>query len=295
MLLALAGFIAVETGGGAQTPTSGAAPPVASGPCVRAPAGTLQLNVDAGRVPVFVHIPKGLPSTRRVPVVVVLPGASQSGGQIAAYTGYSRLADRERFIVAYPTATGQRPFWNVSGSLPGKPDDVAYLRRVIGALTGGRVCGDPRRVAMTGLSNGGGMTARMACEAADLLSAAAPVAGGYSTLPACNPARPLPVLEVHGMRDSVVPYGGRGPQRAGAVDTFLAQWRSRNRCSGQSRLTRSGSVVEERWQCAGGRVVARATIDDAEHGWPGENSLAPGGTTARTYAFVRAFSNPIGR
>lgn len=284
-------FTATETGGGARAIGGGATPPG----CVRAAPGTIQLAVEAGRVPVFVHIPKGLPAGRTVPVVVVLPGASQSGGAIAAYTGYSKLADRERFIVAYPTATGQRPFWNVSGSLPGKPDDVAYLRRLIGALTGDRVCGDRTRVAMTGLSNGGGMTARMACEAADLLSAAAPVAGGYSTLPACKPARPLPVLEVHGMRDSVVPYGGRGPERAGAVDTFLSQWRIRDRCRTPSRLTRAGTVVQERWQCGGGRVVARVTIDDAEHGWPGENSLAPGGTTARTYAFLRAFSNPIGR
>ncbi len=291
MLLAFAVFAGTETGGGAQT-IGGAAVP---GDCVRAAPGTIQLRVDEGRVPVLVHIPKGLPAGRRVPVVVVLPGASQTGGAIAAYTGYSRLSDRERFIVAYPTATGNRPFWNVSGSLPGKPDDVAYLRRVIGALTAARVCGDRTRIAMTGLSNGGGMTARMACEAADLLSAAAPVAGGYSTLPDCKPARPLPVLEVHGMRDSVVPYGGRGPGRAGAVDTFLAQWRSRDRCRTPSRLTRAGNVVQERWQCAGGRVVARVTIDDAEHGWPGENSLAPGGTTARTYSFLRAFSNPIGR
>lgn len=290
LLLAFAGFTAIETGGGAQTVGGGAVP----GDCVRAAPGTVQLTVERGRVPVLVHIPRGLPAGRPVPVIVVLPGASQTGGAIAAYTGYSRLADRERFIVAYPTASGQRPFWNVSGTIPGKPDDVAYLRRVIGALTAGRVCGDRTRIAMTGLSNGGGMTARMACEAADLLSAAAPVAGGYSTLPACRPARPLPVLEVHGLRDSVVPYGGRGPGRAGAVDRFLAQWRSRDRCGKQSRLSRAGTVVQERWQCPGGRVVARVTIDDAEHGWPGENSLGQGGTTVRTYAFLRAFSNPIG-
>ena len=88
------------------------------------------------------------------------------------------------FDVAYPTASGQRPFWNVSGQLPGKPDDVGYLRRVIAALTGPAGCADAAHVGITGVSNGGGMTARMACEAADLLAAAAPVAGGYSSLPA---------------------------------------------------------------------------------------------------------------
>ena len=64
-----------------------------------------------------------------------------------------------------------------------------------------------------GVSNGGGMAARMACDAADLLSAAAPVAGGYSTLPDCHPRRPLPLLEIHSLRDAVVPYTGRGATR----------------------------------------------------------------------------------
>ena len=36
-----------------------------------------------------------------------------------------------------------------------------------------------------------------------------PVAGGYRSLPPCRPSRPLPVLEIHGTADQVVPYGGQ--------------------------------------------------------------------------------------
>ena len=45
------------------------------------------------------------------------------------------------------------------------------------------------RVFATGVSNGGGMSARLACDAADLVAAAAPVAGGYGALPDCRPTR----------------------------------------------------------------------------------------------------------
>ena len=84
-----------------------------------------------------------------------------------------------------------------------------------------------RSIYVTGVSNGGGMAARAACELADRLAAAAPVAGGYGTLPACRPSRPLPVLEVHGTGDGVVPYAGKGPRRSGSVAGWLGMWRWR--------------------------------------------------------------------
>ena len=211
-----------------------------------------------------------------MPLILVLPGAGMTGADMARYTGYSRLSNARGFLVAYPTAAGTRPFWNVSGAIPGKPDDVAYLRAVIRALTGPRACGDPAHVGVTGVSNGGGMTALIACRAADLLAAAAPVAGGYSTLPACRPRRALPLLEIHGLRDAVVPYGGKPRTGAGAVGSYLAAWRRRDRCTGRAaRSAPAHRVRELRWTCADGRVVVHDRVLDAEHGWPGEASLRP--------------------
>lgn len=266
------------------------APRLAAAPsCTPPPAGTRRVVVAQGRVPVVLHVPPGRPTGRR-PLILVLPGAGQTARDIASYTGYSRLADQRGFLVAYPTATGDRPFWNVSGSVAGKPDDVAYLRAVIRALTGPAACADPARVGVTGVSNGGGMTARLACDAADLIAAAAPVAGGYSSLPDCRPLHPLPLLEIHGLRDEVVPYGGKGPAHAGAVGPFLDDWLDRDDCSHQARQTRpTANVVELRWRCAGGRAVVHDRVADAEHGWPGEASLRPFSSTVRTWRFLQSF------
>lgn len=293
LLLAVA--LAASAAAFAQRDTGGTAPtgPPGDG-CIPPAAGTHAVVVGTGHPPVHFHVPPGIASQRR-PLVIVLPGAGMTGGGIAAYTGYSRLADREGFLVAYPTATGSRPFWDVAGT---RPDDVAYLRAVITTLTGPVACADPDRVAMTGVSNGGGMTARMACDAADLLAAAAPVAGGYSTLPDCRPQRPLPILEIHGLRDTVVPYGGKGAQRAGAVDTFLAGWRGRDRCASRARRTAPArGVLELRWTCPDGREVVHDRIADAEHGWPGESSLRAGedafSTTAATWAFFAAHRRDV--
>lgn len=261
--------------------------------CVGPSAGTHRIAVGAGRIPVVLHVPgRAAPSSGRRPLVLVLPGAGQSAEDIAGYTGYSGLADQRGFLVAYPTATGTRPAWNISGKQPGKPDDLAYLRRVITTLTGPEGCADAARVGVTGVSNGGGMAARMACDAADLLSAAAPVAGGYSTLPDCHPGRPLPLLEIHGLRDAVVPYTGRGATRAGDVGRYLDGWRRRDRCTAAAtRLTPADDVTELRWACADGRMVVHHRVIDAEHGWPGASSLAPFSSTLRTWRFIKSFVN----
>jgi len=277
-----------------QHPSSNAADQPAPAPrCMPPAAGDQEVTVDANRAAVVLHVPPGSPTARRS-LVLVLPGAGMTGRDMAAYTGYSRLADARGFLVAYPTASGGRPFWNVSGRQAGKPDDVAYLRRVIATLTGAPGCADPARVGITGVSNGGGMAALMACRAADLLAAAAPVAGGYSTLPSCTPQRSLPIPEIPGLRDEVVPYDGKAPDYAGAVGPYVRAWRARDRCG--PRPTRSTSVpgvLELRWRCADGRVVVHDRVFDAEHGWPGERSLRPFSSTLRTWRFLSAFRNEL--
>lgn len=293
-LAALAVAALAQQDGGTGAPAAGDEPAAPAGPaCVPPPAGDHRVTVAAGRVPVRLHVPPGAPKGRRQ-LVLVLPGAGMTGADMERYTGYDRLADERGFLVAYPTAAGSRPFWNVSGSVPGKPDDVAYLRQVITTLTGPAACADPVHVGVTGVSNGGGMSARLACDAADLLAAAAPVAGGYSTLPECHPRRPLPVLEIHGLRDTVVPYGGKDPNHAGAVDPYVAAWRARDRCaSGARRSAPARRVLELRWQCAAGRIVAQDRVFDAEHGWPGEDSLRMFSSTLRTWRFLSAFEDEM--
>ena len=279
-------------GGSSSAPAPRSPRAVAAAPaCVPLSAGTHRLPAIDGRVPVVVHVGRG--AKAGAPLVLGLPGAGQRARDFASYTGYSKMADRRGFSVAYPTATGSRLFWNISGSQPGKPDDVAYLRKVIAAAVQA-TCADPARVTVTGVSNGGGMAARMACEAADVVAAAAPVAGGYKSLPGCHPSRPVPMLEIHGAIDHVVPYDG-DETGAGSVPAFLKQWRRLDGCHGgaQRRAPRR-NVVELRWSnCAQGAAVEHDRIEDADHGWPGEDDIdgIDGfASTRRTWGFLSRYS-----
>src|SRR5204862_438731 len=74
-----------------------------AGGCTAPSPGDHEVAVEPGRAPVVLHVPPG-PATRRRALVLVLPGAGQTGRDIERYTGYSRLADQRGFLVAYPTA-----------------------------------------------------------------------------------------------------------------------------------------------------------------------------------------------
>jgi polyhydroxybutyrate depolymerase len=290
VLLGVLGAVGCGGDDPADTPSAKATKRVAGADgCTPQAAGAYRIPVEDGRVPVILHVPPGTPPRGgRWPIVVQLPGAGQDGIVAEAYTGESALADREGFMVAYPTAAGKSPSWNVSGHVPGKPDDVKYLRKVLARLSGSNVCADPDRVYVTGASNGGGMTAVLACAAPHLIAAAAPVAGGYSSLPKCRSKTAVPLLEVHSLGDTVVPYRGKGADHAGAVPAFLAEWRGRNRCAGAVRRSASArGVVDLRWTCHGA-PVEHVRLADAPHGWYGGKSLDAGSTTARTWRFLKA-------
>jgi polyhydroxybutyrate depolymerase len=266
----------------------------ATEPCPALTAGDHQVAVTTpdGVRTVLLHAPPG--AFRPRALVIALHGAGETGPDFAADTGFSRLADRDRFLVAYPSGVGPRSFWDISGAPPATgPEEVVELRTSLDALEDS-ACVDDARVFVTGVSNGGGMAARLACELSDRIAGVAPVAGGYSSLPACHPARPLPVLEIHGTGDQVVPYGGQPPAHAGSVTRWLRQWRSIDGCHGPALHIEPGAGVHElAWRhCASGTLVEHVRLDHQAHGWPGgprtQPLPAPFSATWRTWLFFRS-------
>jgi polyhydroxybutyrate depolymerase len=270
----------------------GPAPARTAARCTPMHAGTHRIEVAQDRVPVVVHVPPHL--LTGAPIVLALPGAGQTASDFAAYTGFSRLSDAERIAVAYATAAGSTPSWNITDHVPGRPQDVPYLRAVIPAVVRA-ACADPARVGVTGVSYGGGMSARLACDAADLVGAAAPVAGGYGALPDCHPSRPVPILEIHGTADGIVPYDGRGSPVRGDVASFLEQWRRLDGCTGppRDRGVARGVTELRSTRCADGVQVMHDRVEGEGHGWPGAGDVDGGrgrfSSTRRTFDFLVSF------
>jgi polyhydroxybutyrate depolymerase len=232
----------------------------------------LSVSVDGESHEALLHIPRG--ARGPLALVVAFHGAYDDARFTSVYFGLSRLADREHFAVLYPQASHNK-FWELP---PEQHEDVNQVRALLDRVERAS-CIDSSRAYATGVSNGGGFTARLGCEMADRLAAIAPVAGGYGALASCHPDRPLPLLEIHGTEDDVVPYGGSAPGETGrdahfvSVSRFLRRWTALDGCRGGPKVTtvRPG-VTRVSWaHCAGGSVVQHLKLAGTDHGWPGSH------------------------
>jgi polyhydroxybutyrate depolymerase len=253
---------------------------------------TLDIQANGFNRTYQIHIPPGVHDGRRLPLVVVIHGAFDTGLGMEKFSGFSRLADREDFLVLYPDGMGLFGYlqhWN-AGHCCGKAakdrvDDVGFIASAIEDACR-RLNVDKRRIYMLGFSNGGMMAYRFAAERTDMLAAAAFLAasmGGRASEEEPewriqDPQRPLPVLIMHGMEDDDVPYhGGASPRRGGqrtywSVPDCVDFWVRHNRCKGDARENRlrEGRVIVKSWEeCGDGAAVSLWRIERWGHDWPG--------------------------
>jgi polyhydroxybutyrate depolymerase len=221
----------------------------------------------------------------------MLHGAGGSGDFARDETGWSDLADREGFLVAYPDAIAVNPakppkfltnpaWWNDGSGRGGiqhdSINDVGFVGAMIDELVGSGMV-DPGRVYITGFSNGAAMTFKLATELADRIAAIAPTAGHcWVTQP--GPARPLPTLYIVGTEDPLIPIQGgrvRTPwgqreDRPTVADT-LRKWARAIRCQQQpERIAEQDRVLKEKYpSMANGPELQSILIEGLGHHWPG--------------------------
>jgi polyhydroxybutyrate depolymerase len=277
VVVALALYSPVPRGFADDVPAAGAAPTRA---CRGGPVARTQFrsHVKVGGVSrnALVYVPKQA-GTAPPALVLAFHGSGGTGAFMSRYSGFSKLADTAGFVAAYPESIGPR--WALEPAESGRPDDVRFVRGLLDTL-GGQVCFDKNRVYAAGVSNGGGFTARLACEMSNRIAAIATVAGGYADLPECKPDRPVSVLEMHGTSDTVVPYAGRDGR--GGAKQYAADWAARDGCRPQARRSRVATLTARYdWSpCAAGTQVAHIAIIHGAHAWPGAVPPDPGPRSA---------------
>jgi polyhydroxybutyrate depolymerase len=241
----------------------------------------------------LVHVPKGLDPKAPAPVVIVYHGAGMTARIMRALTGLDAVADKHRFVVAYPDGTGVVPTWN-SGGIPfvvNKADDVAFTRDLLADLTTVATV-DPKRVYAAGFSNGGMMTYKLANELSETFAAVCAV-GGTMTYDEPTPKRPVPVLHFHGTEDVFVPITGAAGKNAKgsfkSVEATAKAWAKADGCDAtptESDLPDAdpgdGCKVKRKVYGGGtgGAEVVVYTVEGGGHNWFGRPSL--GGLTGRS-------------
>jgi polyhydroxybutyrate depolymerase len=224
-----------------------------------------------------VHVPRSYDPRTPTPLVFNFHGFTMNPKLEDWLTDMAAKADAARFVVVYPAGVGSPSSFN-AGSCCGDAkrdgvDDVAFTRAMLDRLEAD-LCIDPRRVFATGMSNGGFMAHRLACEMSDRIAAIAPVAG-VNGAPTCDVTRAVPVLDFHGTSDPTVPYAGLPKEGWPSVAASTDAWVKRDGCREQGTVTlAAGSVTcETHGECRDGAEVTLCTVQGGGHTWPGGSTV----------------------
>ncbi|MFG1360349.1 CE1 family esterase [Xanthobacter pseudotagetidis] len=265
--------------------------------------------------------PPGQPPGPR-PVLIALHGAMQTPESFRAYSGLDAAAEANGFVVVYPEGEGK--VWN-----DGRPaamrlklmlrpgDDEAFLIALARKLVAEGIA-DPARISLAGISNGGFMVQKMACEQAGLFAAYVAI---MATAPAnyreeCRPSRPVPILFIHGTADAVIAYDGFWTPVGATLSApdSAALYARLDGCAGPEQRTLPDldpldgtRVVERRWpSCRDGAVVTLMSVERGGHQSPARVDTRPDLATPflglrsrdidageEIWRFVSAFSLPV--
>lgn len=265
-------------------------------------------NIDFGGVTrsYRIYLPPTYTGATAVPLVFNLHGYTSNAFQQEFYSGMNAVADTAGFILCFPD--GINSSWNSGFTAPyyGNVDDVGFISTLLDSLAATYNI-DPARVYSCGMSNGGFMSYRLACDLESRIAAIASVTGSMTTLQLnnCQCTRPMPVLEIHGTNDGTVSYGNSGLSMG--IDSVLSYWRNVNACTAPPVYDTLPDLVQEQSTvttqlyagCSDNVEVLHYKIENGGHTWPGAVFQIPGANTnqdirasVEIWNFFSRFSHP---
>jgi len=237
----------------------------------------------------LVHLPTAYDGSTDLPLVIAMHGGFGNAFNLEDQSQLSVKADLENFIVVYPEGveggilniSSWNAGWCCGYSSNNNIDDVGFIDSLLNTLIS-QYAIDTNRVYATGMSNGGFMSYRLACELSDRIAAIAPVSASMS-MPICNATRAMPIIHFHSKLDLNVPYqGGVGNGLSShynsPIDSVLNVWSEHNNCPNNidTVVNNSQYLHTKRSNCECGSSVQYYLTEDGGHSWHGGNQTAIG-------------------
>ena len=246
----------------------------------------------------LLYVPRAQTRNHPAPLLLVFHGGGGHDYNMPRFTGFDRLADSRRFIVAYPESVNTH--WNDTRALS-RADDVAFVRALIADLERSYPV-DPARVYATGISNGGFFSQRLACDLSPQIAAVASVAATMpeTLVPVCHPSNPVSILFVQGTNDPLVHIEGGNVARTHGRNISLADatqfWIDHNQTvkkpdSSDLPSHDSNGTSVHRDIYSGGKQdteVVVYTIRGGGHTWPGGPQYFPAILVGKTNHDINA-------
>ena len=193
------------------------------------------IDHDGLRREFFLYIPQSIGSKNN-PVIFNFHGYSGQAQQFFNYTDLVEISETNGIILVYPqgallngvTHWNAAPNGNISTLNKSSVDDLGFFNAMLEEINQDDLI-DLKRVYAIGYSNGGFFSYFLACNTDNVLAAIGDVAGTMlvDTYNTCNPSNPIPVLNIHGTYDGVVPYNGN--QGFKPIDHVVNYWKTFNK------------------------------------------------------------------
>ncbi|HEY9003443.1 MAG TPA: PHB depolymerase family esterase, partial [Mucilaginibacter sp.] len=162
--------------------------------------------VDQMRREFVTYLPRGLGD--KPAVVISLHGRLGTAIRQMTFADFRPLADRDKFIIVCPQ--GIERSWNDGRGTPANSrgvNDVKFIDELITYVID-TYHADPSRIYVTGMSNGGFMSSRLACQLNQRIAAVAVVAASMDQDMGYQPAQPMAIMYIQGTKDPLVPFNG---------------------------------------------------------------------------------------
>jgi len=226
----------------------------------------------------ILYVPDSYVPGTATPLVINFHGYTSNALEQMYYGDFRPVADTAGFLLVHPMGTldgSGNPYWNSNWG--GEVDDIGFTEALIDSLAS-EYSINLDRVFSTGMSNGGFMSYTLACELSHRIAAIASVTGtmNVNQSSTCSPQHPMPVMEIHGTADFVVPYNGNSFMES--IENTLNYWVEFNNCdatpifSPMPDINQNDGCTAEHYRYpagANGVEVEHYKIINGGHTWPG--------------------------
>jgi polyhydroxybutyrate depolymerase len=233
-----------------------------------------EMLVDGMKRKFTTYVPAAIDKAYKMPLVISLHGGFASPKGQFHLADFRPIADKDKFVVICPASK----YIFHDGKNNHGIDDVKFIDQII-AYAIKTYNADPQRVYVTGISNGGFLTSRIACELSNKIAAVAVVAATMDEGEGYAPVKAMPVIYMHGSKDPV--FSGKGGKFFGrkfySLDQVLKVWIDLDKCDLKPVVTNipdmagdSTRIIKEEYiNPANGFKVVGYNIINGGHTWPG--------------------------
>ncbi len=232
--------------------------------------------------------PEYYSNSEKFALVIAMHGTGGDAYQFESDYKFTQITDDRQFIVVYPEGVRSSGVleirtWNAGYCCNYAADnniaDVEFISKLLDELLENYNI-DRERIYATGMSNGGMMAYRLACEMPERIAAIAPVSCTMVTGQGVSPTKPMPVLHIHSERDIKIPsFGGIGigDYYYPPLDSVLNVWAEVNGCiSGPEIIVDDDAFKLTHWtNCKNDTVIEYYLTKDGGHAWPGSRKVRP--------------------